>query len=188
MQHRKALIATALVALAIPAAAQASGGETANALIPASATTINPRTCRFVHKEVDPATGPTWQNLRIYTLYEDARHDAKDACLAKHIGKVGVGKPGPQGPAGPRGKQGANGAPGAPGAPGGLAHYTQVRASGTGATVTVTCPAGDVVLGGGSPAEFTGSYPSSATSWTIGRDHLSPKTMTVIATCALAVS
>ena len=127
---------------------------------------VNPKTCKFLTPEKDPATGPTWKNLRTYVIYEDARHDAKVACLQNHMG----GKRGPAGPAGPAGVSG----------------YVQVKATGTTHTVTATCPQGDVVLGGGSPSETTGSYPSSTSAWTVVRDHLSPKRLTVIATCAEA--
>src|SRR5256885_17058940 len=103
MNHKKAVLATlgALAALAVPTVAVAASGEPANVSIPKSAIALNPKTCRFLHPELDPATGPTWKNLRVYSLYEDARHDAKMACLARHMGKRGPrGVRGPAGPAG----------------------------------------------------------------------------------------
>lgn len=196
MKHRSNIVVGVLVAviaaLCLAAAAKASSGElTMNvAGISKSQLKINPRTCRFVHAEIDPLTPKATASLssvvgavnalRVYSLYEDARHDAKMACLSHHMG----GKRGPRGFAGARGPAG----PAGPAGSGALAGYVQVRASGTGQTVTATCPEGDVVLGGGSPDETTGSYPSSQSAWTIARDHLSPHVMTVIATCAEATS
>jgi hypothetical protein len=172
--------------------AQASSEAANTAGISKSQLQINPKTCRFVHREIDPLTPKAQASLssavvavnmlRVYALYEDARHDVKMACLAHHMG--GSGKRGPRGPRGVRGPAG----PAGPAGSGALAGYTQVRASGTGATVTATCPTGDVVLGGGSPDETTGSYPSSNTAWSVRRDHLSPRVLSVVAVCAKAAS
>jgi hypothetical protein len=152
--HRKAaLIAAGLATLATGTAFAA--GEHANTS-PASA--VNPKTCRFLQREKDPKTGPTWKNLRTYVIYEDARHDAKMACLARHMPK----------PANPVNVKFG---------------YTQVTATGLGKTVTATCPAGYKVTGGGSRSETTGSYPSSNSSWSVVRDHLSPKRLDVTAVC-----
>jgi hypothetical protein len=72
------------------------------------------------------------------------------------------------------------------GVAGAVAGYAQVKATGTGHTVTATCPDGDIVLGGGNlGGEVAGSYPSSNTSWTIVRSHDNHRaTNTAIATCA----
>jgi hypothetical protein len=152
--HRKAALIAAGVTVLATGTAYAAG-EHASA---SPATAVNPKTCRFLHREVDPKTGPTWKNLRTYVVYEDARHDAKMACLARHMPK-------PVAPV--KVKFG----------------YTQVAASGLGKTVTATCPAGYKVTGGGSRSETTGSYPSSNSSWTVVRDHLSPKRLDVTAVC-----
>jgi hypothetical protein len=66
--------------------------------------------------------------------------------------------------------------------------YTQVTATGLGKTVSATCPTGYKVTGGGSRSETTGSYPSSNTSWTVVRDHLSPKRLDVTAVCVRVAS
>jgi hypothetical protein len=189
--HRKwaPIIAVAAIAAATGVAQASSGEMTMNvAGISKSQLQINPKTCRFLHREIDPLTPKAQASLssvvgavnalRVYSLYEDARHDAKMSCLARHMGQRGPrGATGSRGPAGPAGPAGS-----------GLAGYVQVKATGTGATVTATCPTGDVVLGGGSPDETTGSYPSSTRAWTIARDHLSPRVLTVIATCAKEAS
>ena len=119
---------------------------------------VNPNTCKFVKPEVDPPTGPTWKNLRAYVIYEDARHDAKLSCLTRKVG--GFKTPPP------------------------VQLQTKiVTATGTGQTVTATCPAGFSVTGGGSKSETTGSYPSSSSAWTVVRDHLSPRVLDATAIC-----
>jgi hypothetical protein len=174
--HRKSIIIgviAGVLAVSGGAAFAASHGEVANLIPPGAPSgylTINKGTCRFVHREIDVMPTATER----YARAEDSRDDILFNCLRNKSNRAKVGAPGPRGPRGPAGPAGS----------GALAGYVQVTASGTGASVTVTCPEGDVVLGGGSPAEFTASYPSSASSWTIGRDHLSPKTLVVIATCA----
>jgi hypothetical protein len=152
--HRKAaLIAAAAATLATGTAFAA--GEHANT---SPATAVNPKTCRFLHREVDPKTGPTWKNLRTYVVYEDARHDAKMACLARHMTK----------PAAPvEGEVRLH--------PG---HRHRAGQDGDG-----DVPAGYKVTGGGSRSETTGSYPSSNSSWSVVRDHLSPKRLDVTAVC-----
>lgn len=181
--HRKRTIVTLMAALAAtgvtasPASAAGERPNTASALgFPPGYLTIDSVSCRFLHHEIDVAPGPG----EPYAIAEDARQDVLNRCLRHRLGKVGVGKPGPAGPAGPRGARGRTGAAGI----GALDGYTQVTASGTGAVVTVSCPTGDVVLGGGSASETAGSWPSSTSAWSVGRDHLSPHLLSVIATCA----
>jgi hypothetical protein len=118
--------------------------------LPAGYLTLNPTTCRFAIPERDRAEGPTWRQLRTAFDWEDARHDAKTACLAHRKPRLST---------------------------------VIVTSSGTGAAVTAVCPAGYRVSGGGSPDEVTGSSASSTTSWTVSRDHLSPKTLTAQAVC-----
>lgn len=104
---------------------------------------INPKTCKFLHREIDQATGPTWKNLRRFIVWEDARHDVKLQCLANR-----------------------------PDHTSGVTGYVQVKATGTGHSVTATCPEGDVVLGGGNVrGEAAGSYPSTSSAWTVNRAH-----------------
>jgi hypothetical protein len=193
MKARNALIGVALLALAVPAIASATG-ESANVKLPPGTTAINPKTCKFLHKEVDPPTpGPgttlagaelAIRTLRVYTLYEDARHDAKMACLTHHMGTNG--KRGPAGPAGPAGPRGARGPAGPTGS--GLAGYVRVSApiNFKQASAAVSCPTGDVVLGGGATVEVEGSYPSSDSTWIVLRDHRwgNLKVGSVWATCA----
>lgn len=190
MSHRK-FLAIGVIAAAIAAATGVAHGATEASRVAGIAPSqfqINPKTCRFLHREIDPVTPKASlfgrvnvviaiNDLRTYSLYEDMRHDVKMSCLSNHMGQRG-----PAGPAGARGPAG----PAGPAGSGGVAGYVQVKATGTGASVTATCPTGDVVLGGGSPDETTGSYPSSQSSWTVNRDHLSPRVLTVIATCARA--
>ena len=158
--HKKAMLAAvAAVALAVPAVASAMG-EHANAEgFPPGYLQINPQTCKFVHPEIDQATSPTWKNLRRFTIWEDARHDAKLSCLTNR-----------------------------PDHTGGVTGYVQVKATGAGQSVTATCPEGDVVLGGGNlSGEAAGSYASSSSTWTVNRAHDNNQpTLTVIATCAQA--
>jgi hypothetical protein len=167
--HRKttSILAASLAALSVGGVALASshartmteGAQEAHILgLPIGYAHINMATCKFTVKEVDLRPGPG----EPYARAEDLRHDALDNCLRRRVNQSKA-KPDTDGVTG----------------------YTQVSASGTGKSVTATCPAGDVVLGGGSPDEVTGSYPSSATTWTVNRDHLSPPKMTVIATCAV---
>jgi hypothetical protein len=156
--YKKAMLsAVAVVALAAPAVASGVGERANTEQFPPGYLQINPTTCKFLHTEIDQATLPTWKNLRQFAIWEDARHDAKLTCLTNR-----------------------------PDHTSGITGYIQVRATGTGHTVTATCPTGDVVLGGGSPEETTGSSPSSDSAWTVKRDHLSPPLVTVIATCAKA--
>jgi hypothetical protein len=156
--YKKAMLAAAaVVALAAPAVASGVGEHANTEQFPPGYLQINPTTCKFLQKEIDQATLPTWKNLRQFAIWEDARHDAKLTCLTNRSDHTS-----------------------------GLAKYIQVTATGPGHSVTATCPKGDVVLGGGSPSETAGSFPSSASSWTVARDHLSPKALTVIATCAQA--
>lgn len=78
------------------------------------------------------------------------------------------GATGPAGPAGPAGPQGAPGISGHA-----IANATYHIEPGYEATVSVTAPAGKVVLGGGVSSATPGaliveqSYPSSATTWTV---------------------
>ena len=158
--HKKLLLAAvAVVALAVPAVASAVSEHANTEQFPPGYLQINPVTCKFLHKEIDQPTGPTWKNLRQFAIWEDARHDAKLNCLTNR-----------------------------PDHTAGLAGYVQVKATGPGHSVTATCPEGDVVLGGGIMAgESAGSYPSTNSTWTIIRAHDNHQaSITVIATCAQA--
>ena len=193
MNRQKTAVIAALVIILATAGTALASGESAQITLPPGTTAINPHTCKFLHKERDPATPGVGgslgtalialRDLRVYTLYEDARHDAKMACLTHKIGKPGLGGPGPRGP------RGFPGPAGPAGPAGGLAGYVQVTApiNFKQASATVTCPNGDVVLGGGANVEVEGSYPSSDSSWTVTRDHTwgNLKTGTVYATCAI---
>lgn len=182
--HRK-ILTIGVLAIALAATGTASASEqpnTAAALnLPKGYLQINHATCRFAVPEIDfmMAIGPYYGKTRGNA--EDARQDVFNGCIRNKVDKAKLGGPGPRGPRGPAGAAGPAGKSGKDALDG----YVQVTATGTGPSVTAQCPAGDVVLGGGSPDETTGSYPSSTSSWTINRDHLSPATMTVIATCAI---
>lgn len=62
--------------------------------------------------------------------------------------------------------------------------YVRVLAQGTHHTVRAVCPKGTHVFGGGSPDEVTGSYPDTNFSWTVVRDHRSPRVLSTWAICA----
>jgi hypothetical protein len=158
------VLAAALAGLIIPAAAWAAVEHSTRGQFPEGYLSINPRTCKFLHREIDQPIAPTWKNLRTAFVWEDARHDTKLTCLTRRI----------------------NGAAG--GVAGAVAGYAQVKKTGTGHTVTVTCPKGDIVLGGGNiGGEAAGSYPSSSRSWTIVRAHDNHlESITAVATCAAA--
>jgi hypothetical protein len=166
MTRRTRLIAlaAAVAGLLVPAVALAAIEHTDSGRFPEGYLQINPRTCKFLHHEIDQPRGPTWKNLRKAFIWEDARDDVKFQCLTRRV----------------------NG--GAGGVAGAVAGYAQVRKTGTGHTVTVTCPKGDIVLGGGNTAgELAGSYPSSSSSWTIVRAHDDQRaSITAVATCAAA--
>jgi hypothetical protein len=157
-------LAVALVGLLVPAVAIAAIEHTESGQFPEGYLQINPKTCKFLHREIDQPLGPTWKNLRKAFIWEDARHDAKLSCLTRRV----------------------NGAAG--GVAGAVAGYARVSKTGTGHTVTVTCPDGDIVLGGGiQSGEAAGSYPSSDTTWTIVRAHDNHRaSITAWATCAAA--
>lgn len=160
--HLYTLIVVAVVALAVGAGVAHASGESALS-VPASVLKINPHTCRFATAEVDPrvpAAGSTLRSViaaetanRRYDVYEDARHDAKLSCVAKMAAHRG------------------------------RLDYQTAFASGTGQTVTATCPAGYYVTGGGSHSETTGSYEQGNDAWTVVRDHLSPRVLDVTAIC-----
>lgn len=116
-----------------------------------------------------------------------------------------VGPAGPQGPAGADGVDGADGDRGPAGVagatgpvgPAGVSGYqlvsNQAAFSGSGSkSLSVSCPAGTVALGGGHqstvPVHLTSSYPSSTGStWTTTLNRASGKgsyTVTLTATCA----
>jgi hypothetical protein len=76
------------------------------------------------------------------------------------------GKDGTNGVDGKDGKDGADGAPG-PAGPAITTHLVSVAGIGT---ATVTCDAGEVVVGGGGKvigASLVESYPSTVSSWTV---------------------
>jgi len=156
--------AVALLALLVPAVAFAAIEHSHARGFPEGYLAINPKTCKFFHREIDQPLGPTWKNLKVAFVWEDARHDAKLSCLTNRV----------------------NGAAG--GVAGAVAGYAQVKKTGTGHTVTVTCPKGDLVLGGGNiGGEVAGSYPASDSSWTIVRAHDNHRaSITAVATCAAA--
>ncbi len=152
------VVLLALIAGVCAAGSAFAASEQSNAAMgfPPGYLQINKTTCKFLHHEIDLPLGPTVAKLARAYSWDDARHDVKGACQSN--------KPDPDGT---------------------IIGYVQVTAHGAGPSVTAQCPAGDVVLGGGSPDETTGSYPSGVSAWTIRRDHLSPPTMTVTATCAI---
>lgn len=166
MTRRTRLIALAigLAGLLVPAVAFATIEHLDRKGFPEGYLALNPKTCKFFQREIDQPRGPSWKDLRTAVIWEDARHDAKLSCLTRRI----------------------NG--GAGGVAGAVAGYAQVKKTGTGHTVTVTCPKGDIVLGGGNiGGEVAGSYPSSDTSWTIVRAHDNHHgSVTAVATCAAA--
>jgi len=41
---------------------------------------INKQTCKFLHPEVDKPLGTSWAVGRVWSLYEDGRHDVKMNC------------------------------------------------------------------------------------------------------------
>ena len=103
----------------------------------------------------------------------------KDRTLRSKDFKAGQLPAGPRGPAGAPGPKGDTGAPGATGAAGapGVSGWQRVEnASGvvngnSFTDVTISCPAGKRVLGGGAYAPgltLASSYPGSDTSWNIG--------------------
>ena len=159
-----AVAAVAMLTLLVPAVAAATSEHANVKGMPEGYLAINPKTCKFLVREIDQPLGPTWKNLRTAFVWEAARHDAKLSGLTKRV-------------------DGAFG-----GVAGAVAGYAQVKATGAGHTVTATCPDGDIVLGGGNlGGEVAGSYPSSTTSWTIVRAHDNHQpTITAIATCAAA--
>ena len=59
----------------------------------------------------------------------------------------------------------------------------RVTASGTGQSITATCPTSYRVTGGGAESEVQASYPADRFSWTVTRDKRSPQTVTVDAVC-----
>lgn len=166
MTRRTRLIAlaTVVVALLVPAVAFAAVEHITSSGFPEGYLKINPRTCKFIHHEIEQPRGPRWQNLRTAVVWEDARDDVKLQCLTRRV----------------------NGEAG--GVAGAVAGYAQVKKTGAGHTVTVTCPRGDVVLGGGNiGGEVAGSYPSDDSSWTIVRAHDNHRgSITAVATCAAA--
>jgi hypothetical protein len=83
MHHRKAVIAAVAALTALGGTAYAATTEqAAHSFIPPGAPSgylqINPRTCRFVHREIDVKPTP---NER-YARAEDSRDDVKMNCLA----------------------------------------------------------------------------------------------------------
>lgn len=151
--HKKRTAAIAAILALAIPAVASAAGETANVKLPPGYLKINPVTCKFIHPEQDISTGPSWHNLQTYVLREDARHDVKEACLTNR-------KP-----------------------PKAQLLYQRVVAVGTGHTVTVGCPPGYLVVSGGSQSETTGSYPATDDTWTVVRDHLSPRILDARAVC-----
>ena len=91
--------------------------------------------------------------------------------------KGDAGPAGPQGPKGDPGEQGPVGPQGPPGVANvSIVNNTSAVHSGSDKSVTVNCPSGTIITGGGASLIFSGfessrvslteSYPSSATSWT----------------------
>ncbi|GAB6097043.1 hypothetical protein JCM14469_32970 [Desulfatiferula olefinivorans] len=119
------------------------------------------------------------------------------------MGPQGLAGPvGPQGPKGATGPQGPAGEKGDPGAPG-LSGYEMVSRStsatllsfgGNACELTVSCPSGKKVLGGGGKSDYNGnllseSYPAvSGNGWTIKYSNQTAYTrtvnVTVYAVCA----
>jgi Collagen triple helix repeat (20 copies) len=122
-----------------------------------------------------------------------------------------TGAEGPAGPAGPQGPQGETGATGAQGpagpagpagpqgpqGPAGTVSGSQIVSNAasvaavTTITVSVSCPAGTILLGGGYQVSNTAadqripaSYPSASGTWTATiQNKLTPVTFTVYAVC-----
>ena len=68
--HKKLLLAAvAIVALAVPAVANAVSEHANTEQFPPGYLQINPTTCKFLHKEIDQPTGPTWKNLRQFAIW-----------------------------------------------------------------------------------------------------------------------
>ena len=97
---------------------------------------------------------------------------------------------GPQGEVGPAGIDGIDGTNGENGAPGidGVSGWEIVTNSGTSRPLSVTCPSGKQVIGGGGKnSGITGlneNYPSSDDTWTISASGVANTTLTVYAICA----
>jgi hypothetical protein len=173
MRHLK-IVSVAITIIAaviiVPAAIAGSSAPIADsARVPTSGpNAINPANCKFLHREIDVVTdlGTLEQKLAEngrYDIAEDARHDAKMNCLTNLVNTLKKRIVQPAAPV--------------------SLHYMRVLASGTGATVTAGCPSKFRVVGGGSQSEVEGSYPSTNQTWTVTRDHLSPRHVTVYAVC-----
>ena len=176
--HRKLIVAAATALTMTSTAYAADQAHLAGGVIGSGPTAVNAATCKLVHAEVDLSTG-TFQHLRAYTLREDGIHDNVMSCLRRRVFSLKTGAPGPQGPAGPAGKNGVSG-------------YVRVSSAINfhQASASATCPAGDVVISGGADVEVSGSYPSTDTTWTVGRDSVwgRQKSGSVYAVCAAKAS
>ncbi|MDX2701799.1 hypothetical protein PV350_02950 [Streptomyces sp. PA03-6a] len=113
------------------------------------------------------------------------------------------GPPGPQGPAGPAGPPGQagppgtpgpQGTPGVPGPPGGLsgAHTLVATFAADGLDHTLSCPTGELAVGGGfalDTATIVTSVPfaNPSTGWTVNAvpAGVGPHTVTAVVACAL---
>jgi hypothetical protein len=177
VHHRKlitAAIAIGALAILVPVALATSSTTAFKAEAHVASNTgpnaINPATCKFLHRERDVVTnlGTLEQKLSEngrYDISEDARHDRKMNCLTNLVNTVKKTITQPA-----------------------HLHYIRVMAEGTGPNVVIGCPSGYHVVGGGSQSEVTGSYPSTDDTWTIVRDHLSPKVLVGYAVCIRLVS
>lgn len=104
------------------------------------------------------------------------------------------GSPGQTGPAGPAGPQGPAGPPGTGGGLSG-AHTLVATFTADGADHTLSCPAGELAIGGGfqvTRATIVTSVPfaNPSTGWTVNAvpAGLAPNTVTVVVACALAAT
>ncbi|MFI8183863.1 hypothetical protein ACIF70_25550 [Actinacidiphila glaucinigra] len=105
-----------------------------------------------------------------------------------------AGPPGQTGPAGPAGPQGPAGPPGTGGGLSG-AHTLVATFTADGADHTLSCPAGELAIGGGfqvTRATIVTSVPfaNPSTGWTVNAvpAGLAPNTVTVVVACALAAT
>jgi hypothetical protein len=152
--HKKYVAAlAALGALAIPTVAIASSTEQTPNLIPPGAPSGYLAINKTTCKFIHPEIDVHPTAHERYARAEDSRDDVKLNCLTNR-------------------KQ-----------PRARLLYTRVLAVGTGHTVTVGCPPGYLVVSGGSQSETTGSYPATDDTWTVVRDHLSPRILDARAVC-----
>lgn len=77
------IIAVTLGVLAVSGTAYAATGEHSAMRFPAGSFTIDAHSCKFATPEADKPLGSSWAVGRVWSAYEDGRHDAIDSCLRK---------------------------------------------------------------------------------------------------------